>query len=189
MERLQRAAIVVALRDRMQLHGSWCGETHLQKATYILQEAQNLPLGYSFILYKHGPFSFDLREDIASMRADGVLERRPEPYPYGPKYGAGPYAERLLARHSRLLDDVDDAIEKSARFVGSRGVFDLERLASALLLIRHAHQTDEERLAGELHELKPHVTVEAALDGVRTMQRFLSTAGSDNKPMRTGQPA
>jgi uncharacterized protein YwgA len=60
MDRLRRAAILTRLIEQLRNGGSWCGETHVQKATFFLQELLNVPLSLDFILYKHGPFSFDL---------------------------------------------------------------------------------------------------------------------------------
>ena len=80
---LKRSALVVALVNRLSQRGSWCGETHIQKTTYFLQGLLNVPTGFEFILYKHGPFSFDLRDELARLRAYGYLDLSPEP-PYGP---------------------------------------------------------------------------------------------------------
>lgn len=49
MEGLQRAAVVFSLIDALSAAGSWCGETHIQKATYFLQEMLDVQLGYDFI--------------------------------------------------------------------------------------------------------------------------------------------
>ncbi|MFI5455717.1 MAG: hypothetical protein ACHRXM_09725 [Isosphaerales bacterium] len=39
MERLQKAAILIELADRLRREGSWCGHTHMQKATlYVTRE-------------------------------------------------------------------------------------------------------------------------------------------------------
>ena len=84
MNRLQRAAVLTALADELRKRGSWCGETHLQKATYFLQSLLGVPLGYEFILYKHGPYSFDLHDELTALCTDQLLELRPQPYPYGP---------------------------------------------------------------------------------------------------------
>jgi len=35
MNTLQRAALLTELADKLRQQGSWCGETHLQKATYF----------------------------------------------------------------------------------------------------------------------------------------------------------
>ena len=48
MKRLQRAAIVTELAEQLTAQGSWCGETHLQKATYFLQELLEVPTGFEF---------------------------------------------------------------------------------------------------------------------------------------------
>ena len=64
MTRLQRVAVLTKLTEKLHESGSWCGETHLQKAAYFLQELFNVLLVYEFILYKHGPFSFALRDEL-----------------------------------------------------------------------------------------------------------------------------
>ena len=74
MERLQKAAILTELADQLRREGSWCGHTHMQKATYFLQDLLEVPTGYEFILYKHGPYSFDLSEEMTG--APGGLPDR-----------------------------------------------------------------------------------------------------------------
>ena len=73
MDRLQRTALIFELTKKMRERGSWCGETHLQKATFWAEECFSLPLGFDFILYKHGPFSFDLRDELTSMRCRALV--------------------------------------------------------------------------------------------------------------------
>ena len=68
MDRLQRASVLLALNEQLRAAGSWAGETHMQKATYFLQHLMGVPLAFDFILYKHGPFSFDLRDELTAMR-------------------------------------------------------------------------------------------------------------------------
>ena len=33
-----------------------------------------VPTGFEFILYMYGPFSFDLSDELTSIRADGLLK-------------------------------------------------------------------------------------------------------------------
>jgi len=73
MNRLKRDVVILSLIENLKKKGSWCGETHIQKATYFLQELFDFPLGFEFILYKHGPFSFDLSDKLTAMRADMLL--------------------------------------------------------------------------------------------------------------------
>jgi hypothetical protein len=86
MKKRQREALLVALARALRDEGSWCGETHLQKATYVLEGLLKVPLGFEHVLYKYGPFASDVREELATMRADGFLESQSS-YPYGPRLG------------------------------------------------------------------------------------------------------
>jgi hypothetical protein len=38
LKRRQREAVIAALDDKLADHGSWCGETHLQKGVCALQD-------------------------------------------------------------------------------------------------------------------------------------------------------
>src|SRR5262249_25119884 len=73
MERLQRATVLLALIEELRDGGSWGGETHLQKAVYLLQELFQVPLGFDFVLYRHGPYSFDLADEVTALQADQLL--------------------------------------------------------------------------------------------------------------------
>ena len=85
MDRLRRDVIVIRVIKALREHGSWCGETHVQKAVYLLQEMAGAQTGFDFILYKHGPFSFDLRDELTALRADELLSLERQPWPYGPR--------------------------------------------------------------------------------------------------------
>jgi uncharacterized protein YwgA len=71
---MQRDAVLLSLMNEMRAKGSWCGETHIQKSVYFLQELLEVPMNLEFILYKHGPYSFDLADAVTAMRADSLLE-------------------------------------------------------------------------------------------------------------------
>lgn len=67
MKRLQRDAVILSLIENLRAKGSWCGETHIQKATYFVQELLRVPLEFEFVLYKHGPYSFDLSDELTAQ--------------------------------------------------------------------------------------------------------------------------
>lgn len=103
MKRLDRAAAVCKLARRLRDADSWCGEAHLQKAAVLLKDGRHVPLGYEFVLYKYGPFSFGLRDEVAHFRIRGLLEPEPQPYPYGPRIHVTPpgqAASRAFPRHT-----------------------------------------------------------------------------------------
>lgn len=81
----------------------WCGETHLQKATFLLEDGCDVPLDFDSVLYKYGPFSFDLHDELEDLRAQGFIRLEPQAYPYGPRIAVTERGQHLLERHPKTL--------------------------------------------------------------------------------------
>jgi hypothetical protein len=179
MERLERATVVATLASALQDAGSWCGETHIQKASYFLQELFEVPLGYDFVLYKHGPFSFDFHDDLTAMQGDFLLSLRRRMPGYGPSFEVTEHGARLRTRHQQVQDRYREDIKRVAEIVGDKPVSELERLATALYVIREDSTRNIERQSARIVELKPHVSDDDARSAVCTMlavQNDISTA-------------
>jgi hypothetical protein len=176
MNRLAQEAVLGALAQRLDEFGSWCGETHIQKATFLLRELTDVPFDFDFILYKHGPFSFELRDELASMRADRLLERQPQPAPYGPRIVVTNRGRELEERFARTMERYGSRIRWIAEEVGPKNVLELERLATALWISREHPEADDESRALELIRIKPHVSRDAALVAIREIDEFLEHA-------------
>lgn len=176
MKRLRRAAVVTELADRLREAGSWCGETHLQKACYFLQQLLGVPLEYEFILYRYGPFSFELREELVEMRADGLLELRPAP-PYGPGILATEASAELRSQFPKTLSRYGEAINYVAGRLGDKWVTDLESLATALYVHEEEKRDSVDSIASRMRELKPRISEEeaesAASELLRMLQQYL----------------
>lgn len=166
MKRLQKAAVIIALADELRERKNWCGETHLQKTVYFLQELAQVPLGFDFILYKHGPFSFDLRDELTAMRADGLLALKANQYPYGPSLITTEGSARLKARFPETIDKYKAKINFIADQVGDKGVSELESLATALYVkINEAnHKLSEKEISVKIIQIKPHINNEDAFE-------------------------
>jgi hypothetical protein len=163
MDRLTRASIIAALADELHSKGSWCGETHLQKAIYLLQEAMDVQLGFDYILYKRGPFSFDLRDELTAMRADGLLRLRPHQQPYGPSLDATDLSKALRRRLEPSLRAASRSISFIAQGLGARGASDLERISTAYYVMhRDLPGASADDQAHRITELKPHVALDQA---------------------------
>lgn len=172
MKRLQRAAVVTALVERMREHDSWCGETHVHKATYIAQELLRIDLGYPFVLYKHGPFSFDLRAELGSFAADRLIRYQPQAPPYGPRIAVTEQGESVQALYSSTVARYADQLDFVAEKLDARGVVDLERLATALYVTRQAPDAGPEERAMMLRLYKPHVPEPAAMRAVEELDNI-----------------
>jgi hypothetical protein len=142
----------------MAKRGSWCGETHIQKAMFFLQELLGVEAGFEFILYRHGPFSFDLRDELSSMQADDLLGLAVRHEGYGPAYVLTPFSEAFLERFPKTTARYIHQVEFVADELGDKGVAELERLATALFIARREGIDDIEERTERLVELKPHIS-------------------------------
>lgn len=174
MRHVAQAVLVTHLAHQLREKGSWCGETHLQKALYLLQELEGVPLEFEFILYKHGPFSFDLRDKLTELRADGFLELKPRPYPYGPTFAPSEQALETWKSFPVTLRNYADELNRVADLVGDSGVSELEQIATALYVTRElGDDASREERAARMVELKPHVSEEDALNAVAKIDEAL----------------
>lgn len=158
MRRLGRAAILVSLVESLRSHESWCGETNIQKATYFLQELAKVPLEFNFTLYKYGPYSFDLSDELTYLCGESFLEIEIRDAKYGPSYATGEMSEFLVERFPKTLRRFQTQVEFVASWLGDKYVPELERLATALYvrLSSKALSSVGER-AAKIQRLKPHI--------------------------------
>ena len=173
LNRLGRNAIVLSLTDELKTAGSWCGETHLQKAVYLLQELTHVPLDFDFILYKHGPFSFDLRDALTAMRADYQLQIRANPIPYGPTLVTTRTGRKLQERFSAAVEKHRKQIAFVAKQLGSKSVTDLEQLGTALYVNREDDSRSLEQVAQRVNELKPHIPMDVAREAADGIDKII----------------
>lgn len=168
----ENAAIVVELVRRLRDGGSWCGATHLQKTAYFLKHLTQVPVDFDFILYKHGPFSFDLRGELSYLLAQGLLERKLNEPPYGPSLRPGPRAHLLAARHGAAADRYKREIEFVSEHLADKGVVELEKLGTALWVTLNTSATTAEERAREMVHRKPHIVYAEALEAAREVDRM-----------------
>lgn len=169
MDRLKKAALLTALAENLRKRGSWCGETHLQKATFFLQELQKVPIGFDFILYKHGPFSFELRDELTAMRADGLFDLL-QHWPYGPTLIPTPKSKYVRQQFSKTLEKYQKQLNFVGDQLGRQNVSDLEKLATALYIRIEGSSKSESQRAKYLHSLKPHISLDDSLRAVKTVE-------------------
>lgn len=176
MERLNRAAIISQLIGRLREAGSWSGETHVQKAVYLMQDLLEVPTDYHFILYKHGPYSFDLSDELTSLRGDELLELQSQAPPYGPRYAVTALGRKLRMAYPKTLSRYECAINGVAAAIGSQTIGELERLATALFVTKRLadqHSGSLKSRAALLNKLKPHVSIETATNVVEKVDSLI----------------
>ena len=176
MDRMAKAAVIAELIERLRQKGSWCGETHVQKAVYILQNLMGVPLQFDFILYKHGPFSFDLRDELTALRADGLLRLETREL-YGARIAATSQSVYIREFYPRTLSRHNHAIDFTSGQIGKKGVVELERLATALYVTRQSgRQASIDNRVKKLVTLKPHIPEEDAQKAVSVVDHMIELA-------------
>lgn len=178
MDPLERNALLVRLVKKLGEHGSWCGATHIQKAMYFLQEMLAVPSDFFFILYKHGPYSFTLGDELAAMLARGFLDLQIRSLQYGPSFVVGRHGDVLEKRYGEKLTLLEPKLEFLASKIGDKKVVELERIATALYVTRSLeenkeHLTEERRVA-ELTRIKPHISPSEAISAIETIDQWLT---------------
>ncbi len=176
MERNNQRTILLGMIKSLKDNKSWCGETHIQKAMYSLKTITNTPIDYDFILYKHGAFSYDLRDELTEMRADGFLSIEINPSPYGPSLAISESGQRLYDKYRENVSQYDPNIDFIATNLGAKGVTELERISTALYVCKKDNIFDIEECASRINELKRHVTIDlarsAASDAYKMLQEY-----------------
>lgn len=173
MSNLSQSCLILNLSLALKTNGSWAGETHIQKGTYFLTDLLNVPTGVEFILYKHGPFSFELRELLTDMEANGFIKWDSFP-PYGPSISEGQLSGLLQAKFSDEAKRYEAQIHFVARHLGQRNVANLERLATALYVTEEGYAGAAR--VGRIVALKPHVSVQLAEKAVEEFDQIKADA-------------
>ena len=172
LNRLQRSSLIIGLINRLKKKGSWCGETHIQKSIYFLQALTEVPMEFDFIIYKHGPFSFDLRDELTAMRADGLIENIARPAPYGPSLSPTESGNQIHGFFPKTTQKYDMQLYFTAEHLGDKSVAELERMGTALYISMKNKKKGRKERAEEIHKLKPHVQVEDACDAVKKVEEM-----------------
>jgi uncharacterized protein YwgA len=179
---MQRAAVLLSLLTELKTRGNWCGETHIQKTTYFVQELLQVPLGFEFILYKHGPYSFDLSDEITALRADLLLEVHSRA-PYGASIFPSERSKAFIERYPQTRRRYAARLGFAAKCLATKNVTDLERLATALYVSREpSAASDLEVRADRIHELKPHIAKQEARQALRFVDEMAQEAESVIRP-------
>lgn len=178
MNKGQRSTVLLNLLESLSNRGSWCGETHIQKAVFLLQEAAKAQTDFNFVMYRHGPFSFDLRDSLAELSAEGLIDYIVRDPNYGPSVVVTDESRDFLERFPKTAKRYAKQIDFIADFVGNRNVADLERIGTAVFLIKRTENASPEDTASEIVELKPHISIIDAKQAVRIAEQFILTSKS-----------
>ena len=167
IEEQERWSLICHLVEQMRRAGSWAGQTQIQKSVVFLQELLQVPMGYDFILYKHGPFSFELRSELAIMRIRLQLDLELH-HRYGPSFALGNWGRKVL----ELPTKHDEAIDFVANEISVRDTRSLERISTAFFLQNKHPTRNASQIAVEVNRLKPHISISQAHQSIKQVEEL-----------------
>jgi len=177
LNEMAKRALLVSLVEKMKNGGSWCGETHVQKCVYFLQQLLKVPMNFNYILYKHGPYSFDLNDELSFLRGSEFLELHPR-RPYGPSLSPGKLGAVLKSKYDHINSRYSWELDFVVAHLANMSVRELEKVATALYVKKEKKWTTSEDILGQMVELKPHITREKAEEALKTLQEMEENAAT-----------
>jgi len=164
--------IILSVVCGLSQRGSWSGKTHVIKTLYLLKAIGNMDMPFQFILYKHGPYSFDVENELALMRSYKAIEGEISIQGYGESLRPGMNKD-FPGKFSPIKDKEKEIIDKICNFTAKKDVRDLERLATTAWIVKEEEKKDPTIVSSRLHELKPHISLESAKEAFDELQRIV----------------
>lgn len=177
MEHRDEISLVLRAMSRMWAHDSWCGETHIQKNMFFLQELVGIPFQWSFVLYKYGPFSFDLAYLIGEIHGYSLVKLVPQ-WGFRPKIEVTELGTEFYRDQDEAHSKFDKKIEFVTRELGAKNVDELERLSTGLYVsLDEIYKNEAVQARGKrLTELKPHIELPDANFAIEQVDDLISRA-------------
>ena len=177
MEHRDEISLVLRAMSRMWAHDSWCGETHIQKNMFFLQELVGIPFRWSFVLYKYGPFSFDLAYLIGEIHGYSLVKLVPQ-WGFRPKIEVTELGTEFYRDQDEVHSEFDKKIEFVTRELGAKNVDELERLSTGLYVsLDEIYKNEAVQARGKrLTELKPHIELPDANFAIEQVDELISRA-------------
>lgn len=163
------AALVLELIAQSNRNEVWCGESYLQKVSYIAKTALKLPLSMPFLLYKRGPYSFELKALLLELRANRLVMLAPEGH-YGPSYAV---VDNVVMKQLRThVGEHSEVVEPLVKCLSRKSIAELEAFSTAVMFWASQHE-DADKYADELNELFPSISRPDAAATVEEARAFL----------------
>ncbi len=179
MKTFKKAVLIILMTEQLIDHGNWSGETSIQKAFYLLKALFKIRIDYDFILYKHGPYSFDLSDDLTAFRGYKLLKLKPH-RKYSPRFLPDEAGINLKERFPKTRKKYQKKIDFVAEKLGDKGVFDLEKVSTAIYVIKEKEEelsTDIER-SRFIHKKKKHISISDAKRALEEAHQIIENASS-----------
>lgn len=187
-DRTKRVALIIALLERLRLRGAWCSETSIHKALFLAESMFGVPFGIRWTLHHYGPYAPGLRAELQGLCHSGVLEWSADVAAGGHLY-VRDQGRRLLANNTSEAARWGRQLDMVANTLAPLSVNDLESVATAWWVSRHATAAAVEARVDSLVTVKPHIRRQKAVDAMRIVDELRLIAESFERDERVANTA
>lgn len=153
---MSRAAWALHAIDQLNQQKSWTGRVHIHKLLYLTKELLKSEVPFQFDLYRFGPYSFDLDEEIRELTTFGLASGSLISEGYGPSYRVAEKFKSILEQpEGELPEDNLRDLEKVARAIGASSSGDLELLATCLWVEHQESISGADDVIARVKQIKP----------------------------------
>lgn len=178
-----KQAVILQLVLKLREHDNWCGKTVVQKAAYFVDILSGHRLGFDFVLYKHGPYSFDLADTMGVMNSLEYIKFEVAHPQYGPRIKPLDDArDILLKKYGALAEKLEREIDFVTNKLADCGIAAVERLSTALYFTRQERVEGTEAKILKIREVKPHISEAEAANAVTQVDKILEEWAAISQP-------
>jgi uncharacterized protein YwgA len=163
------AGLVLEMIAQSNHVGGWCGDSYIQKVSYIAKAVLNMPLSVPFVLYKRGPYSFELKSLLLEMRASRLVMLVPDGH-YGPSFVI---IDNILTQRLRTnVSQYSASVARLVKDLSRKSIADLEAFSTAIMFWG-SQQNNPDKYVDELNRLLPSLSRSDAAATVEEAHEFL----------------
>ena len=156
---VRRLALIQKVVERLAEQRKDVGKTKIQKISYFLQEAVEVPLKYRFRMHYFGPYSDDLDNALSLSRALGYVKIAPDPNGFGYHVTPGDVTEgRWFDVKYDMAEDTGVDVKNVEQVIDALGklkVHELELYASIHFIGNSKSGGSKERTLDTVGKAKP----------------------------------
>jgi len=164
-------AFLLEAIEQFHANGELPRSTHIQKAMFLLRAIDVPQVPFSFILYKHGPFSTDVESELAEMKSYCAIcsDLRPG---LSQVLQPGTNAARLKQKLD-LGNEERAAVAEVCRFLARKPLVEIELLATVAWIKANEQLGSLDEIANRLQVLKPYVSRPEAMQRAGEIEHIL----------------
>lgn len=169
----QTVLALLGLISELNSIESWSGETHIQKTFFMWATLNNIDLDLDYTIYKYGPYSFKLHDLIETLKNMEMVNLKTYKN-YGPSILLSENGRSVLNKLKKDITIDEDAIKRVCADFGKKNVGELEKISTAVFLLKNSQDKHSDALVCEMQRIKPHINRDDIAQAMQEGRQLLS---------------